>query len=155
MNENWQAHPFRSGIIAGFVGLPLLWMGHETVLRWALGNPPLLADQIFVLGIIGGLPGAVLGAGLFTALDARRRGHRRAMKRTLLGSGGAVALVILLLFAVVVLNEERQFPAQSFVLGFEVPVWVNFYLVPLLTRVFPFHCAVLMFCVGLFMRARR
>ena len=155
MSEKWQQHPFRDGIIAGFIGLPMLWMVQESVLRLALQNPPLLPNQIFVLCTIGALPGAVLGAGFFKALDARRRGQRRAMKRTLMGSGAAVAIIILLLFAVVVLNEERQLPAQSFIWGYQVPVWVNFYLVPLLTRVFPFHCAVLMFFIGLFMRSGR
>ena len=54
-------NPLRFGLIAGFLGVPLLWMMGENLVHLALGQPTLPAEAFWNYEASGALIGAFLG----------------------------------------------------------------------------------------------
>lgn len=92
--------PLRFGMIAGFLGVPLLWMTGENLVHFALNQPVLPAEAFWSFEASGALIGAFLG-GQGARIWANWRTGQLAPARAIAfwtGSGGIAFYVSCALF---------------------------------------------------------
>jgi hypothetical protein len=132
-------NPLRFGLIAGFLGVPVLWMAGENLVRLALGQPVLPAEAFWSYEASGALIGALLG-GNGARIWSHWRAGRRAQARAIAfwtGAGGA---------GLTILNAglgaaTSPFFARDFAMAL---------LSLLLSRHLPFLLCLLLMCGALF-----
>ncbi len=83
-------NPLRFGLIVGFLGVPILWMAGENLVRLALHQPVLRAEEFWNYEASGALIGALLGgngARVWASCRAGQRAEARGIA-ILTGAGG-------------------------------------------------------------------
>ncbi len=75
LSEKIARSPLRFGLIFGFLGVPLLWMAGDSLVRVAQGQAPLPAEAFWGYEASGALVGALLGGNI-----ARIWAHWRAKR---------------------------------------------------------------------------
>ena len=148
LHEKALKQPFRVGLMLGALIVPTGWVLLQDAWNLALGEPILGAEDVTRFFAFGCVPGMILGAGALRArvawLNANFTGAR-----WILALHGASALVCALSIAwSSYATVLRMVSAQglTFLLS-RYAIWIYAY--------FPFHCALVMLLIGIFMRSRR
>lgn len=163
MQENWEKHPQRIGMVVGFVALPLLWMLQEVVLRLAFGAPMPFASDLLRCFAVSAIPGAILGAGISQAVLARQAGNWRRSKRHLLFHSFVIVAWYAATSSISLWQHwPRLAPGTSLGIvtfgGIQFSWWAFPFFLHLVWAnafKFPLHCALLTLFVGFLMRSRR
>ena len=76
LSQKIARNPLRFGLIVGFLGVPILWMAGENLVRLALHQPVLRAEEFWNYEASGALIGALLGGNGARVWASCRAGQR-------------------------------------------------------------------------------
>ncbi|RYX84777.1 hypothetical protein EON83_09090 [bacterium] len=88
LSEKIARNPLRFGMIAGFLGIPLLWMAGDSLVRIVQGQGALPADSFWRYEASGAIIGAFLGGQGIRIWAAWREGNIAEARHLALITGG-------------------------------------------------------------------